>query len=187
MMTRWAIILLSCAVLPFAALADGVPYTLNPGDVIKVSAFDDVRLDRELVVLPDGTVSYPVVGEIQATGMTVNELQAVITKGLIAKGFLNDAAVVDASVTRTAGYTLYVIGQVQRPGAFTTLANIDVMQALSLAGGLTPFASKSGIKVLRVENGKQTVVPFDYGDVEDGENLGSNVFLRPGDTVVVPD
>lgn len=187
MNTRWPIVLASWVLLPFSAYADGAPYTLNPGDVVKVSAFDDVRLDRELVVLPDGTVSYPVVGEIHATGMTVNELQDVITKALIKKGFLNDGAVVDASVTQTRGYTLYVIGQVQQPGAFTTMANIDVMQALSLAGGLTPFASKSGIKVLRIENGKQIVVPFDYGDVEDGENLESNVMLRPGDTVVVPD
>lgn len=187
MNNRWPIILLSCVVLPVPAFADGVPYTLNPGDVVKVSAFDDVRLDRELVVLPDGTVSYPVVGEIQASGLTVTELKDVITKELIAEGFLNDGAVIDASVTQTRGYTLYVIGQVQQPGAFTTMANIDVMQALSLAGGLTPFASKSGIKVLRIENGKQSVVPFDYGDVEDGENLESNFTLRPGDTVVVPD
>lgn len=186
MKMRWPIAFVMSAFLPLSAEADGA-YTLNPGDVIRVSAFDDVRLDRELIVLPDGTISYPVVGEIQATGLTVAELQDSITKQLIAKGFLNDGAVIDASVMETKGYTLYVIGQVNQPGAFTTMANIDVMQALSLAGGLTPFASKSGIKVLRNSQGKQTVVPFDYGDVEDGENLESNVMLRPGDTVVVPE
>ena len=177
----------SIALLPITAFADNAPYTLNPGDEIKISAFDDPRLDRDVVVLPDGTLTYPVVGQVQATGMTIAQLQETITAKLVEKGFLQDGAVVDASVTRTGGYTLYVIGQVQKPGVYTTYSNVDVMQALSLAGGLTPFASESGIKVLRMENGKQIVMPFDYGDVVDGDNLESNVMLRPGDTVMVPD
>jgi polysaccharide export outer membrane protein len=183
-MYRWLVVVFS--VMAFPALAEPVPYTLNPGDVIKISAFDDERLDRELVVLPDGTISYPVVGEIHAAGMTVNDLQALISKSLVDKGFLQSGAVVDASVTKTTGYTVYVLGQVRQPGAFTTFANIDVMQALSMAGGLTPFASKSSIKVLRQENGAEVALPFDYGDVEDGDALDSNVVLHPGDTVVVP-
>lgn len=186
-MTRLLILALSLTLLSLPAAADSTLYTLNPGDSIRIAAFDDPRLDRDLVVLPDGTVSYPVVGEIHAVGLTVAELQGLIATKLVEKGFLQDGAVVDASVTQTTGYTLYVVGQVARPGAYTTVANIDVMQALSLAGGLTPFASKSQIKVLRTEEGKQVVVPFDYGDVEDGDNLDSNVMLRPGDTVVVPD
>lgn len=185
-MIRWPILGLFL-LLPISAFAQDKPYTLNPGDAIKISAFDDVRLDRDLVVLPDGTVTYPVVGQIQASGLTVAELQQVITQKLIEKGFLQDGAVVDASVTRTDGYTLYVIGQVENPGAYTTFSNIDVMQALSLAGGLTPFARESRIKVLRNEGGKQIVMPFDYDDVEDGEHLETNVLLQPGDTVVVPD
>lgn len=183
----WPLMALCLTLAPAAAMAAGAPYTLNPGDEIKISAFDDPRLDRDVVVLPDGTLTYPVVGEISVSGMTVSQLQQAISAKLIEKGFLQEGAVIDASVTRTGGYTLYVIGQVQRPGAYTTFSNIDVMQALSLAGGLTPFASKSGIKVLRMQGGEQTVMPFDYGDVEDGDNLETNVVLRPGDTVVVPD
>lgn len=183
-MARWLILVL--CLLSWAAHAETASYTLNPGDVLKISAFDDQRLDREVVVLPDGTINYPVVGEVHAAGMTVAQLQQTITKALIEKGMLQTGAVVDTSVTRTTGYTVYVVGQVRQPGAFTTFANIDVMQAISLAGGLTPFASKSGIKVLRHENDKDVVLEFDYGDVEDGEALDTNVILRPGDTVVVP-
>lgn len=183
-MVRWLIFVLCLSSWPVQA--GTVSYTLNPGDVLKISAFDDPRLDREVVVLPDGTINYPVVGEVHAAGMTVAQLQKIITNALIEKGMLQAGAVVDTSVTRTTGYTVYVVGQVKQPGAFTTVANINVMQALSLAGGLTPFASKSGIKVLRHVNDKEVVLPFDYGDVEDGESLDTNVILRPGDTVVVP-
>ena len=188
-MHRWLAIFIGILAFPalmHQALAETVPYTLNPGDVLKITAFDDERLDRELVVLPDGTISYPVVGEIHAAGMTVNQLQTIISKTLIEKGFLQDGAVVDASVTKTNGYTVYVVGQVKQPGAFSTFANIDVMQAISMAGGLTPFASKSSIKVLRQQDGAEIALPFDYGDVEDGEALDTNVVLMPGDTVVVP-
>jgi polysaccharide export outer membrane protein len=184
-MLRWLFIFLT--LLPLPAFAQSNAYTLNPGDIVRISAFDDERLNREVVVLPDGTLSYPVVGEIHAAGMTVYELQQQITKGLVEKGFLQDGAVIDASVQKTNGYTVYVVGQVKQPGAITSFANIDIMQAISMAGGLTPFASRSGIKVLRQADGGETVLPFDYGDVEDGEKLDSNIVLRPGDTVVVPD
>ena len=183
-MNRWLILVL--CLISWAAKAETAAYTLNPGDVIRISAFNDQRLDRELVVLPDGTISYPVVGEIHAQGMTIDQLQKLITNTLIQKGVLNEGAVVDASVTKTIGYTVYVVGQVKQPGAYTSAANIDVMQAISLAGGLTPFADKSGIKVLRKENGQQTVLKFDYGRIEDGEALDGNFTIHAGDTVIVP-
>src|ERR1039457_1344978 len=116
-MARWLIFVL--CLLSWPAHAGSTPYTLNAGDVIKISAFDDERLNREVVVLPDGTISYPEVGEVHAAGMTVNQLQQSLTKTLIEKGFLKEGAVVDASVTKTTGYTVYVIGQVKQPGAFT--------------------------------------------------------------------
>jgi len=183
-MVRWLILVL--CLLSWPVHAETASYTLNPGDVLKITAFDDPRLDREVVVLPDGTINYPVVGEVHAAGMTVAQLQQTITSALIEKGMLQTGAVVDASVTKTTGYTIYVVGQVKQPGAYTTFANIDVMQAISMAGGLTPFASRSSIKILRHDHGNEVALPFDYDDVEDGKALDTNVTLKPGDTVVVP-
>ncbi|NWH08030.1 MAG: polysaccharide biosynthesis/export family protein [Alphaproteobacteria bacterium] len=162
------------------------PYKLNPGDTVVITSFDDERLNRELTILPDGTISYLAIGQIKAAGLTAQELETAITQGLVEKDVLQPGSVVSVFVSKPTGNTIYVIGQVARPGAYTTPATIDVMQALSLAGGLTPFASRGGIKVLRNEEAGQKVFEFDYDDVEDGDALETNIQLRSGDTVVVP-
>lgn len=180
------LILAGLLLVAVPSFAQTPAYTLNPGDVLKISSYDDERLDREVVVLPDGMISYPVVGEIKAAGITVNELQQQITQALIQKGMLKEGAIVDASVIKTNGYTVYVIGQVKQPGAYSAFARIDVLQALSLAGGLTPFASESNITIVRNRGERQEVFHFDYGAVEDGEAAEQTLILEPGDTVVVP-
>jgi polysaccharide export outer membrane protein len=97
-------------------------------------------------------------------------------------------AEVTVSLVKSSGNSFSVIGQVKQPGTFVTDTKVDVMQALSLAGGLTPFASKSRIIVLRRDDaGKQKKIPFNYSAVEDGNNLDSNVVLQGGDVVVVPE
>jgi polysaccharide export outer membrane protein len=169
------------------ARAEDVPYTINPGDTLIISAFDDERLDRELMVLPDGSISYPVAGKIETAGKTVGEVQDIITKELVDKGFLQEGSVVSVSVGKTTGNTIYVLGQVKQPGAFTVFTNVDVTQALSLAGGLTPFASRRNIVILRQENGKRTAIPFNYSKIEDGEELETNITLKSGDVIMVPD
>jgi len=169
------------------ARAEDVPYTINPGDTLIITAFDDERLDRELMVLPDGSISYPVAGKIETTGKTVGEVQDLITKELVDKGFLQEGSVVSVSVGKTTGNTIYVLGQVKQPGAYTVFANVDVTQALSLAGGLTPFASRRNIVILRQENGKRTAIPFNYSKMEDGEELETNITLKSGDVIMVPD
>lgn len=168
------------------AFGQAEPYRLNAGDTVVITSFDDERLNRELVVLPDGTISYLAIGEVQAAGLTAQELQDSIYGKLVEAGVLQPGSVISVFVSRPTGNTVYVIGQVQRPGAYTSPATIDVLQALSLAGGLTPFASRGGIKILRTENGEQKVFLFDYDDLEDGRGLETNIRLRSGDTVVVP-
>ena len=99
--------------------------------------------------------------------------------------YFKDLAI-SVSVKSVTGNKIFVIGQVQRPGTFVAAQPIDVIQALSLAGGFTPFAAEDEIRILRREGGKQTALTFDYSDVEKGRNLKSNILLKSGDVVIVP-
>ncbi len=158
-------------------------YQLGPEDAIEISVWKEPDLTKQLVVRPDGKISYPLVGEIQAAGMTVKQLQDEISKRL-------GKYVTDANVTvillKTQYYKIFVTGKVNKPGDFVVGRPTDVMQAISIAGGLTPFASPSSIVVLRKAGGKDEVMPFNYNDVSQGRSLEQNRTLLPGDVVVVP-
>ena len=143
------------------ARADNDPaYTLHPGDVLIISSFDDATLKRELPVLPDGKIYYPGIGGVTAEGLTPLQLEQAIESALVEQKILKEGSQIDVTVTKIVGNTVYVTGQVKQPGAFTTTSDVTVMQALSLAGGLTPFASRGSIKILRKEGAKQTVFRF---------------------------
>lgn len=161
-------------------------YTLQPGDMLIISSFDDESLKRELPVLPDGKIYYPGAGGVVATGLTPLQLQEKLAQSLIDAKILREGSQIDVTVEKIVGNTIYVTGQVKAPGAFTTSSSVTVMQAISLAGGLTPFASRGRIKVLRQEGGKETIFRFNYNRVSHGESLASNIVLHAGDTVVVP-
>lgn len=179
---RWLAALLVSSALP--AFAGEVPYTLNPGDVLTISVWKEDGLEREVVVLPDGKIAFPLVGHILAAGLTPESLQTAMAEKLAP--YIPEP-VITVSVKQTAGNFVYVVGQVRQPGAFPINGIVDVMQALSLAGGLTPFASTGNIVILRREGNQQRSIAFDYGEVEDGGALDSNIELRPGDVVVVPE
>lgn len=181
-LVRWLVAPLVIGALP--AIAAEVPYTLNPGDVLTISVWKEEGLEREVVVLPDGKIAFPLVGHIHAAGLTPESLQSAMAERLAP--FIPEP-VITVSVKETAGNFVYVVGQVKQPGAFPVNGIVDVMQALSLAGGLTPFASSGSIVILRREGNEQRSIPFDYGEVEDGGALESNIELRPGDVVVVPE
>ena len=158
-------------------------YLIQPGDILSISVWKEKDLETDVLVLPDGTLSFPLVGDIRAAGRTVPQVrQEVITR--LAKYMPNP--VVTVTVKQIQGNVIYVIGNVNKPGAFVANAYIDVMQALSLAGGMTPFASDNSIKILRRVNGTEAAIPFKYGQVEDGEHLRQNIVLQAGDVVVVP-
>lgn len=158
-------------------------YLIGPEDVLHITVWKELELDREVVVRPDGKISFPLVGTLQAAGRTTAEIQSELTERL--KKYIPDP-VATVSVKTVAGYKIYVLGKVNNPGEFTIGRYVDVLQALTLAGGLNPYASEGGIKVLRRKHGKQIALPFDYGEVEDGENLEQNILLKSGDVVVVP-
>jgi polysaccharide biosynthesis/export protein len=158
-------------------------YQLGPEDAIEISVWKEPELTKQLVVRPDGKISYPLVGEIQAAGMTVKQLQNEISKRL-------GKYVTDANVTvilmKTQYYKIFVTGKVNKPGDFVVGRPTDVMQAISIAGGLTPFASPGSIVVLRKAGGTDQVLPFNYNAVSQGRSLEQNRVLLPGDVVVVP-
>jgi polysaccharide export outer membrane protein len=172
-----------------AAQADETLYRINGGDTLHVSVYGEKDLDRDVAVEPDGGIAFPLVGNMNARGLTLAELQKKIAEALRAGSMLPNVTdpEVTVSLVKSTGNSFSVIGQVKTPGTFIADTTVDVMQALSLAGGLTPFASKSRIIVLRRDaNGAQKKIPFDYSAVEDGENLNMNIVLLGGDVVVVP-
>ncbi len=178
------------AVLPMAAVAqnpatppmDESSYTLNAGDVLDISVWREDDLQRQVLVLPDGTISFPLAGQIDAAGRTTEDVQLAISDRL--EKYI-PGAVVTVSVLNVSGNKIYVIGAVNNPGEFQVTRSIDVMQALSLAGGLTPFAGEDSIRILRRENGADTSYPFYYSDVKRGEKLDMNIKLKSGDVIVV--
>ncbi len=158
-------------------------YLLQPGDVLSVSVWKEGDLTQDVIIRPDGRISFPLVGETKAAGTTIEAVRASIAKGL--SKYIPDP-VVTVSAGELSGNKVYVIGKVNRPGEFAVLRNVDVMQALSMAGGTSTYAALNKIKILRRENGRLKAMHFEYGDVEKGKNLEQNIILKAGDVVVVP-
>jgi polysaccharide export outer membrane protein len=158
-------------------------YALQPGDVLAIQVWKEEGLSGEFLVRPDGGLSFPLAGEIETTGKSVPEVQKTLAERL-AK-YIPDP-VVTVSLRNPQGYRVYVIGKVNRPGDFSLVRPVDIVQALAMAGGMNPFAAANDIKVLRRENGVPTTLPFRYGDIEDGKALEQNIVLQSGDVVVVP-
>lgn len=158
-------------------------YHLQPGDQIEVSVWGEEELQRIVLLRPDGKFAFPLAGEINAGGKTASEIQAELAEKLLV--YIPEA-VVTVSVTGIEGNQIYVIGQVQRPGSFVMNPRINVLQALSLAGGTTPFAALNNIIVIRGSGANQRVFHFAYNDITRGRNLDQNIQLESGDVVIVP-
>ena len=158
-------------------------YRLGAEDVMLISVWKDEQLTREVVVRPDGMFSFPLVGDSQAQDRTVEEIRTDLVKRLT-KYIPNPN--VSVSVTKVLSYKIYVVGRVNKPGEYLIGHYTDVLQALSLAGGLTPFAAENDIKVIRRVKGEKEVFPFRYGDMRKGNDLDQNILLQRGDVVMVP-
>jgi polysaccharide biosynthesis/export protein len=159
-------------------------YTVKPGDTLVISVWKEPDLQGPVLVRPDGQFSFPLAGQMDARNKSVQDLQQELTAKL--KKFISDP-VVTVSIQEIKGNKVYVIGQVNKPGDFVVNPRVDVMQALSMAGGTTPFASLGDIMILRRnETGQQQALPFRYTEVIRGRNLDQNITLQAGDVVVVP-
>lgn len=158
-------------------------YTVGPEDVLEISVWKEDNLKKEVLVRPDGGISFPLAGDLRVVGMTPDQIRAEISRRL--EHYILDPAV-SVSVMKAANYKVYVIGRVNKPGDLTSGRPLDVLQALSMAGGLTPFAQDHDIRILRTIEGKSVSIPFDYVSIREGTDLDQNIVLKSGDVVVVP-
>lgn len=193
---KWRLVLSGCFI--FFGLLGGVSYSqeqiapvhvllpsyrLGPEDILKIAVWKDESLTGEVVIRPDGYISFPLIGEVRAEGRTVEELKKEIT--LKIAPYVPDPNL-SVMLLKVNSYKIYVVGKVGKPGEYQVGHYPDVMQALSMAGGLTPFAAENSIKILRREGEREEAIPFRYGDVKKGVSLEQNMILKPGDIVVVP-
>ena len=174
------IVWLVCAQNVYAQQA---AYAVKPGDILEISVWKEPDLQREILVRPDGAFSFPLVGEVDARNKSVLELNKIVSDRLAR--YIADA-VVTISVKQINGNKIYVLGQVNKPGEFIVNPSVNIMQALSMAGGMTPFAATNDIIVLRGQGKAQNAMAFRYADVIRGRNLDTNIELLSGDIVVVP-
>jgi polysaccharide export outer membrane protein len=168
-------------------VATAETYLLNPGDQLEVSVWNEDTLQRTITVLPDGMISFPLVGHLQAAGKSAAEVEAVIGEKLDA--FIADPEV-NVTVTSTKGNVVFVVGKVLKPGPVAMIQSTTVMQALAMAGGLNEFAAGNSIKIIRrsdqATDAQETLLRVRYSDLEKGSDLSSNHLLNSGDVIVVP-
>jgi polysaccharide export outer membrane protein len=163
--------------------ANDAEYKIGPQDALRIDVWKEAEISRVAPVRPDGRISLPLLGDVQAAGLTAMQLAAVIADGL--KKYITNPQVT-VSVTEINSRRVFVTGEVTRQGAFPLLPNMTVLQALSSSGGFTQFAKLKNIYVLRTEEGKPVKHPFNYKDVLSGKKPEQNIPLQPGDVIVVP-
>ncbi len=161
----------------------GDDYIIGSGDILDISLWKDEAMTRQVTVLTDGKIAFPLIGEVTAAGRTVGEVKQDMVEKL--KEYVPEP-VLNVDVKQVNSMIIYVTGRVNTPGRYPVNTRVTVLQALSIAGGLNAFAKRSKIKVFRQERGKTVTYPFDYNEVVDGENLQQNIILKRGDVVVVP-
>jgi polysaccharide biosynthesis/export protein len=185
--SRAVCLLAALAVLLPAGAAQGQvapgDYRMHAGDKINISVWKEEEMQRAIVVRPDGRISFPLAGEIQAAGRTADDVRGDIENRL--KRYIPEP-VVTVSIEEVNGNRVFVIGQVTKAGMYVMNPQLNVLQALSMAGGTTPFAKLDDIIIIRGTGTAQTSLPFRYSQVSAGKSLNQNILLESGDVVVVP-
>jgi polysaccharide export outer membrane protein len=165
------------------------PYRINAGDELEILVWGDERLQRTVLVLPDGTFAFPLVGQVNAAGHLPSEIERVITVGLQPQ-YKGPVPQVTVSVKRASGYQFSVVGKVHNPGTFTPGRYVNALEALAIAGGPAEFANTGGAKIIRKAGNQLFVLPVHLQDALRGDTsrLGPNEIPRieSGDTLVVP-
>src|SRR6202047_2115987 len=171
------------AAQPAKAATDDPNYSIAPEDVLTIDVWKEPEISRTVPVRRDGKISLPLLNDLQAAGLTPTQLSAEIVGRLRATVINPHVTVI---VTQMSSQRIYILGQVTRGGAYPLMPNMTAVQALSIAGGFTPFAKLKKIYVTRTENGENKIFPINYKDVIKGHNSQQNILLKPGDTIVVP-
>ena len=181
----------SGCLVPATQMEYGSPagFLLGPEDELEITVWKNQELSRITIIRPDGLISMPLIGDIQAAGLTADALSQHIAERL--KQYFATPPSVSVSVKAINSYSVYVVGEVAKPGKFQLKAYITVLQAISMAGGFTLYASKNKMQIVRVienvDHVRQEIhIPVRYDDLVSGSGGSGNVVLHPGDTVVVP-
>lgn len=170
-------------VRPATAEEPSGDYQIKPGDVLMVNVWKEQDLTMEVLVRPDGKFSFPLAGDLEAAGHSVEQVRQTLIGKI--SSYIPDAAAT-VMVKNIEGNRAYVVGKVSRPGPVTMSQQTNVMQALAMAGGTVQFAELKHIVILRGQGSAQSAIAFNYDQVQSGEGLEQNVVLQPGDVVVVP-
>ncbi len=182
---RALIVLLYFISIPEATISAEINtpyYRIGPNDVLSIFVWKEPELTRDLTVMSDGRISFPLIGNIMAQGKTIAELKNVITAEL--KKYI-DAPEITVIVDSSSAH-IFTIGNVNASGPYPLLANMTVLQALSTAGGFAEWADTKNIQIVRRQGDKEVLFPFNYKEVISGENMEQNIVLQPNDTIVVP-
>jgi polysaccharide export outer membrane protein len=196
---KQALLALVCIFLGTAAWAQN-GYRISPGDVLSVEVLEDPSLNREVLVLPDGSFSFPFAGTLQASGLTTQQVEAAVTQG-IAPNFAADpnvfvtvrqvqpAVPTRGAVAAPPTVDIYFLGEVNNPGPTAIPPGTTFLQALSFSGGFTPFAAQRRVQLRRTDphTGQQYVSEIDYRAIADGARLSQDVELIEGDVILVPE
>jgi polysaccharide export outer membrane protein len=158
-------------------------YVIGADDVLSIVFWKDKEMSADAQVRPDGRIALPLINEVQAAGLTPEQLREKITEE--SKKYIEDASVT-VVVREINSRKVFITGEINKPGTYPLTSPTTVMQLIAMGGGLREYADSKKIVIMRTENGKQKRLPFNYKDIIDGKNLQQNVELKPGDTVVVP-
>jgi polysaccharide export outer membrane protein len=158
-------------------------YIVGAGDVIEISVWKNDSLSSVATVLPDGTIALPLIDEYMAMGKTLRQIRKEITDKI--SKYIQKPEM-SVSIRQVNSMWVYVVGKVIRGGRFQLNGNINVLQALSMAEGVTPYADSKNIKIIRESGNESQVFNFNFKDVLHGKNLATNIHLKKGDVVIVP-
>jgi polysaccharide export outer membrane protein len=159
-------------------------YTIGHGDVLEIVTWKEPDLSRDSVLVRiDGRITFPLLGDIQASGLTPMQLKYDMEAGL--KKFV-DNPIVTVTLREAVSQRFYILGEVEEPGEYNILKGLTVLQALALAGGFTEYANKSEIILFRHEKGKNRIIKVNYKKIIKGKDFSHNVFLKANDTIIVP-
>ncbi len=166
-----------------AGVSAPADYVIGPDDQLTVVFWREKDMSSDVSVRPDGKISLPLLNDVQAAGLTPDQLRLQLTEA--AAKFIEEPTVTIV-VKQINSRKVYVTGQVNKPGPYPLTGPTNVMQLIAMAGGVLEYADSKHITVMRTENGKQVSFPFNYKDVIKRKNLKQNIELRPGDTIIVP-
>lgn len=159
---------------------------LGVGDVVAINVWDQKDLNTDATIRPDGTITMPLVGDLKAAGNTPSALKAAIKVGLEKFIKLGGGNEITVAVKSWKSYRFTLEGEVGKPGVYPSDQYVTVAEAIAMGGGLTRFAKRDGVRVIRAYEGKQRQIPIDYDAIASGKRPDMNIYVLPGDTIWVP-